>query len=83
MASVCAVQSATNFCNVNNNGNANNWNASNSIGVRPDFTTALHSTGKLPRAAMGKERPSVQRDQLVNANQDAPGYADGAIAWFL
>lgn len=74
MASVCAVQSATNFCNVNNNGNANNWNASNSIGVRPDFTTALHSTGKLPRAAMGKERPSVQRDQLVNANQDAPGY---------
>ena len=23
---------------------------------------------------MGKERPSVQRDQLVNANQDAPGY---------
>lgn len=74
MASVCAVQSATNFCNVNNNGNANNWNASNSIGVRPDFTTAPHSTGKLPRAAMGKERPSVQRDQLVNANQDAPGY---------
>lgn len=36
-----AVQSSTNFCNVNNNGNVNNWNASNSIGVRPDFT-AVH-----------------------------------------
>ncbi len=29
--------SATNFANVNNNGNANNNNASNSNGVRPDF----------------------------------------------
>ncbi len=26
---------STNFCNVNNNGNSNNWNASNSNGVRP------------------------------------------------
>jgi hypothetical protein len=30
-------ESATNFANVNNNGNANNNNASNSNGVRPDF----------------------------------------------
>ena len=33
--------SATNFCNVNNNGNANNNNASNSNGVRPDFDSAV------------------------------------------
>lgn len=33
--------SATNFANVNNNGNANNNNASNSNGVRPDFDTAI------------------------------------------
>ena len=36
-----AVVSSTNFANVNNNGNANNNNASNSGGVRPDFTTKL------------------------------------------
>ena len=30
-------ESASNFCNVNNNGNANANNASNSNGVRPDF----------------------------------------------
>lgn len=33
--------SATNFANVNNNGNANNNNASNSNGVRPDFNGAI------------------------------------------
>jgi hypothetical protein len=33
-------KSATNFANVNNNGNANNNNASNSNGVRPDFEPA-------------------------------------------
>ena len=31
------VQSATDFCDVNRNGNANAWGASNSIGVRPAF----------------------------------------------
>lgn len=51
------VQSATNFANVNNNGNANNWNASNSNGVRPDFTTAQHWIH--PSAAMGKEKSSL------------------------
>ena len=30
-----SVNSATNACNVNNNGNANNNGASNSNGVRP------------------------------------------------
>ncbi|WP_378957670.1 DUF6273 domain-containing protein [Mediterraneibacter gnavus] len=35
------VRSATNFCNVNNNGNANNNNASNSNGVRPISSTCL------------------------------------------
>ena len=30
-----SVRSATNACNVNNNGNANNNSASNSNGVRP------------------------------------------------
>ncbi len=39
------VQSAANACNVNNNGNANNWNASNVIGVRPDFATAHYIHG--------------------------------------
>lgn len=29
------MANSTNFCNVNNNGNSNNWNASNSHGVRP------------------------------------------------
>lgn len=29
------MANSTNFCNVNNNGNSNNWNASNSNGVRP------------------------------------------------
>ena len=32
-------QTAANFANVNNNGNANYNNASNSNGVRPDFDT--------------------------------------------
>ena len=32
-----SVNSATNFANVNNNGNANNNNAGNSNGIRPDF----------------------------------------------
>ena len=31
------VRSATNFCFVNDSGHANNWNASNSFGVRPAF----------------------------------------------
>jgi len=34
-------ESGTNFANVNNNGNANYNNASNSNGVRPDFDTAI------------------------------------------
>ena len=33
--------SATNFANVNNNGNANNNNASNANGVRPDFDATI------------------------------------------
>lgn len=33
--------SASNFANVNNNGNANYNNASSSIGVRPDFDSAI------------------------------------------
>lgn len=32
---------AANFANVNNNGNANYNNASNSNGVRPDFDTVI------------------------------------------
>lgn len=32
---------ATNFANVNNNGNANYNNASNSNGVRPDFNNMI------------------------------------------
>lgn len=32
---------ASNFANVNNNGNANNNNASNANGVRPDFDTTV------------------------------------------
>ena len=35
------VVSATNFANVNNNGNANYNNASNSNGFRPDFGNAI------------------------------------------
>ena len=33
--------SATNFANVNNNGNANANNASNANGVRPDFDATI------------------------------------------
>ena len=33
--------SASNFASVNNNGNANYNNASNSNGVRPDFDSAI------------------------------------------
>lgn len=33
--------SASNFANVNNNGNANYNNASNSNGVRPDFDSVI------------------------------------------
>lgn len=51
------VQSATNFANVNNDGNANNNSASNWNGVRPDFTTAQHWIH--PSAAMGKEKSSL------------------------
>lgn len=35
--SVCSTPTGANFANVNNNGNANYNNASNSNGVRPDF----------------------------------------------
>lgn len=34
-------ESAANFANVNNNGNANYNNASNALGVRPDFDVAI------------------------------------------
>lgn len=34
---------AANFANVNNNGNANYNNASNSNGVRPDFNSTIKS----------------------------------------
>jgi len=35
------VRSATNFCAVNANGDADGWNASNSFGVRPAFLIKL------------------------------------------
>ena len=35
------VRSATHFCAVGNGGNANAWNASNSLGVRPAFLIKL------------------------------------------
>lgn len=38
------VANSTNFANCNANGNANNWNASNSNGVRPDFIGANNKT---------------------------------------
>lgn len=67
------VQSATNFCNVNENGNANNWNASNVIGVRPDFTT-VHLSDWLLRTAMGKEESSLRQILPINTNHNAAGY---------
>ena len=67
------VQSATNFCNVNNNGNANNWNASNSIGVRPDFTT-VHPIGLDPAHGNGKGRVIPSAAKPINANRDVAGY---------
>ena len=57
------VVSATNFANVNNNGNANYNNASNSNGVRPDFTTASPQ-GKLPRRGHGKGEAIPSRGSL-------------------
>ena len=40
------VVSATNFANVNNNGNANNNNAGNSNGIRPDFDDTDHKSSR-------------------------------------
>ncbi len=45
--------SASNFCNVNNNGNANNNNASNEAGVRPDFDSADDSHSSVLRTEKG------------------------------
>lgn len=67
------VQSATNFCNVNDNGNANNWNASNSIGVRPDFTT-VHTIGLDPAHGNGKGRAIRSAEMPINTNHDVAGY---------
>lgn len=66
------VVSATNFANVNNNGNCNYNNASNVNGVRPDFVTA--HKGYSPPAAMRKERLPSCRHSAANTNHDGPGY---------
>jgi len=46
--------SAANFANVNNNGNANCNNASNANGVRPDFDAAAYSLLSVPQAEKGE-----------------------------
>lgn len=51
------VASASWFANVNNNGNANNNNASNSIGVRPDFTSVY--TIKDSESEYGKAKGEI------------------------
>ena len=61
------------FADVNNNGNCNNNNASNSGGVRPDFTTTQHRA-KFPRVALRKEGLSIRTKGPINANHDGAGY---------
>ena len=67
---VLRVQSAANACNVNNNGNANNWNASNVIGVRPDFATAHTFTGYDPACGYEKGGSILPAALPVNANHN-------------
>lgn len=54
------VVSATNFANVNNNGNANYNNAGNSNGFRPDFGNADKSS-EIGIAFHRKERSSMSK----------------------
>lgn len=75
------VVSATNFANVNNNGNCNYNNASNFNGVRPDFVTA--HKGYSPPAAMRKERLSSCSTLQQIRIMTAPVTTDEPIAWFL
>lgn len=56
------VVSATNFANVNNNGNANYNNASNGNGIRPDFGSA-DKTSEIGIALHRKERLSVPKGE--------------------
>lgn len=57
------VVSAANFANVNNNGNANYNNASNSIGVRPDSISAKNSLENSRASAEGKVVQSAKTDK--------------------
>ena len=56
------VVSATNFANVNNNGNANYNNASNGNGIRPDFGSARQVL-PIGKALHRKERLSVPQGE--------------------
>ena len=67
------VQSATNFCNVADYGYAVHWNASNSMGVRPDFTT-VHTIGLDPAHGNGKGRVIRSAEMPINTNHDVTGY---------
>lgn len=49
-----ASESAANFANVSNNGNANCNNASNANGVRPDFDAVAGSLLSVPQAKKGE-----------------------------
>lgn len=63
------VANASNFCNVNSNGNCNANNASNSNGVRPDFRGADSKTGKPAGSKMkGKKVPSAEADKQKPGN---------------
>ena len=53
---MCAVASATNFCNVNNNGNSNYNSASNaSGGVRPYDTMKYLKVGYMLIVPIGRK----------------------------
>lgn len=59
------MNSATNACNVNNNGNANNNGASNSNGVRP-ISARKAGLEQLRRPQEGKEGLSCRFSVMVS-----------------
>lgn len=54
--------------------NANNNNASNSNGVRPDFTLAQFFLDKNPQCELAKGRVVLSIWRLINTNRDDTGY---------
>ena len=75
---------STNFCNVNTNGNANNNNAYNSLGVAPDFVSQKwYGSNAVTRCRVNYdpyERRDISRDENPKLSFDVQ--ARTLLAWW-